>query len=177
MNRVGNSDTAAFEIIVERHSGSAFSLAYRITKQRSLAEAAVQATFLALWHSGNRYDDTHDSVRSWTLRDVHSRAIALVRRDRVHGSGSAGDRELVDRVTTPERPGTEGQQHENDQLRAALERLPADQSRVLELAYFDGFTHTEIATMLDLPAGSVKGRMRLGLEQLRAHLLGQEAAT
>jgi RNA polymerase sigma-70 factor, ECF subfamily len=171
MARVQEGDAHAFEVIFDRHADVAFSLAYRMCGRRVVAEDVVQEAFLSLWRSGARYDRTRGSVRSWILGVVHNRAIDLFRRDSVRTSKDVSDEDAVERMPAPE--STEGEVHRREsasQVRGALQDLPDDQRTVIELAYFGGFTHSEIAEQLQLPAGTVKGRMRLGLTKLRLSL-------
>lgn len=175
MELVAGNDADAFEVILERHADAAFSLAYRICGRRSLAEDIAQEAFLSIWRSGARYDRTRGSVRTWTLGIVHNRAIDALRRTGVHERRRISDEGIEQTLEASER--TETQVVENAtsrELRGALGRLPSDQRRVIELAYFGGFTHIEIASMLDTPVGTVKGRMRLGLQKLREQLQGWE---
>src|SRR5918999_522835 len=134
MQLVRRGNAPAFELLYERHSQAAFSLAYRMAGSRGVAEDVLQEAFLNIWRSGARYERARGSVRTWVLGIVHHRAIDALRRSFVHERRRASD-------------------------------------EVIELAYFGGFTHTEIATMLETPVGTVKGRMRLGLEKMR-HALG-----
>jgi RNA polymerase sigma-70 factor (ECF subfamily) len=172
MQLVRRSHAPAFEVIYERHSQAAFSLAYRMAGTRGVAEDVVQDAFLSIWRSGARYERTRGSVRTWVLGIVHHRAIDALRRSFVHERRRASDEGLDDRLETGERTDVEAARHEEARtVRAALDHLPSEQSQVIELAYFGGFTHTEIAAMLDTPVGTIKGRMRLGLEKMR-HALG-----
>ncbi len=176
MERVADCDADAFEVVLERHADAAFSLAYRICGRRSVAEDIAQESFLALWRSGERYDRARGSVRTWTLGIVHNRAIDALRRSGTHDRRRAGDEGIEETLEAPER--TEDQAVENavsSEIRGALGELPSDQRKVIELAYFGGFTHTEIASMLNTPVGTVKGRMRLGLQKLRSQLQGWQA--
>ncbi|HLH66775.1 MAG TPA: sigma-70 family RNA polymerase sigma factor [Solirubrobacteraceae bacterium] len=171
MELVRSGDARAFEVVFDRHGGAAFSLAYRMCGSRARAEDVVQEAFVSLWRSGCRYDRARGSVRSWILSTVHNRAIDSFRRESTrHGQDVHDDRlaELVPASTSTE---TEVQQRDDAQrVRTALSELPPDQRQVIELAYFGGFTHTQISEMLELPAGTVKGRMRLGLAKLRVAL-------
>jgi RNA polymerase sigma-70 factor (ECF subfamily) len=136
-----------------------------------MAEDVVQDAFLSLWRSGARYDRARGSVRSWVLGVVHNRAIDAFRRDVVRTGRDVSDEGAAERTPAPQ--STEGEVQRRDearQVRGALEDLPPDQRQVIELAYFGGFSHSQIATMLELPAGTVKGRMRLGLTKLRLAL-------
>jgi RNA polymerase sigma-70 factor (ECF subfamily) len=168
---VRRGDARAFELVYERHSGAAFSLAYRMMGTRSGAEDVTQDAFLSLWRSGARYDRARGSVRTWVLGIVHNRAIDALRRATVHDRRRAGDEGIEERFEARERTDVEAARREEaGTVRTALGSLPADQCQVIELAYFGGFTHTEIADMLDAPVGTIKGRMRLGLRKMRAQL-------
>ena len=178
MQYVRRGEAVAFEIVYERHSGAAFSLAYRMVGTRSRAEDVVQEAFLSLWRSNARYDRTRGSVRTWVLGIVHNRAIDALRRSVNHDKRRASDEGIEERFEAVERTEVEvARRDEAREIREALTTLPPDQSHVIELAYFGGFTHTEIATMLETPIGTVKGRMRLGLEKMRAQLGGLSAET
>jgi RNA polymerase sigma-70 factor (ECF subfamily) len=171
MQLVRRGDARAFEIIYERHSAAAFSLAYRMMGTRAGAEDVTQDAFLSLWRAGARYDRARGSVRTWVLGIVHHRAIDALRRATVHDRRRAGDEGIEERFEARERTDVEAARREEaGTVRNALGSLPADQCQVIELAYFGGFTHTEIADMLDAPVGTVKGRMRLGLRKMRAQL-------
>jgi len=171
MQLVAGADADAFEVILERHADAAFSLAYRMCGRRSLAEDVAQESFLSLWRSGGRYDRARGSVRTWTLGIVHNRAIDALRRRTTHDRGRVSDEGIEERVAAPERTDVEfARRDEAREIRDALEQLPDEQSRVIELAYFGGLTHLQIASMLDAPVGTVKGRMRLGLAKMRMAL-------
>jgi RNA polymerase sigma-70 factor (ECF subfamily) len=176
MALVAKGQARAFETIYERHGGAAFSLAYRMCGSRSLAEDVAQEAFLSIWRSGGRYDRARGSVRTWVLGIVHNRAIDVLRRTVVHERRRASDEGIEERFEARERTEVEAARREEaSTIRGMLETLPDEQSRVIELAYFGGFTHSEIAEMLGAPIGTVKGRMRLGLEKLRGQLAPQGA--
>ena len=173
---VADHDADAFEVVYDRHGSAAYSLAYRTTGQQALAEEVVQDAFMTVWRMGLRYRPERGSLRSWLLSIVHHRAIDALRRAAVHDRRRAfaefdtEGQEASERTDLEVMRGMEGQE-----VREALAALPPEQLRVIELAYFGGFTHTEIAGMLELPLGTVKGRMRLGLEKLRQLLEGVAA--
>jgi RNA polymerase sigma-70 factor (ECF subfamily) len=176
MELVHDGEMRGFEVIFDRHSGAAFSLAYRMCGRRASAEDIVQDAFLSLWRSGVRYDRARGSVRSWILRAVHNRAIDAFRREAVKERRDVSDDELAERIPSSELTETEVERRASArEVRKVLLELPPDQRRVIELAYFGGFTHSEIAQILELPAGTVKGRMRLGLAKMRL-ALGDPAA-
>ncbi len=171
MALVHDGEVRAFDVIFDRHSAVAFSLAYRMCGRRAMAEDVVQEAFLSLWRSGARYDRTRGSVRSWVLSAVHNRAIDAFRRETVKDGRNVGDDGLAERLEADFRTDAEVERRDDARrVRSALEGLPPDQRQVIELAYFGGFTHTQIAEMLTLPSGTVKGRMRLGLAKLRLTL-------
>ncbi len=168
MGLVRDGEPAAFEVIFDRHGGAAFSLAYRMCGRRAMAEDVVQEAFLSLWRSGARHDPGRGSVRSWVLSIVRNRAVDAFRRGEYKESRDVRDDGIAERLASPERTDREVERRDDAlQVRAALGELPGEQRQVIELAYFGGFTHSEIAGMLDLPAGTVKGRMRLGLAKMR----------
>jgi RNA polymerase sigma-70 factor (ECF subfamily) len=174
MPLVERREPAAFEIVFDRHGGAAYSLAYRIVGDRARAEDITQEAFLSLWRSGARYDRARGSVRTWLLGIVRNRAIDLLRRDVLEAPRLAFEEEMAERRISRDETDEEALRRDAArQVRGALKELPADQLRVVELAYFGGMTHSEIAEMLGMPLGTVKGRMRLGLEKIRTRLAEQ----
>ena len=171
MQLVYAGQAAAFEVIYDRHADAAFSLAYRMCGQRALAEDVLQEAFLSLWRSGARYDRSRGSVRTWALGIVHNRAIDALRRRTTRDRGLTSEDGIEERLVAPERTDVEfARRDEAREVRHALQQLPHEQSRVIELAYFGGLTHVQIASMLNTPVGTVKGRMRLGLAKMRMAL-------
>jgi RNA polymerase sigma-70 factor, ECF subfamily len=172
MERVKAGESPAFEVIYDRHSRLAFSLAYRIVGA-SLAEDATQMGFLSAWRGAHRFRPDRGSVRSWLLACVRYSAIDALRRERT--MNRAVDRCVSEPVGASE-PAPDTLVAEREQAclaREALAGLSDRQRRVIELAYFDGLTHQEIATTMRIPLGTVKGRMRLGLAKLSSSLSAQ----
>jgi RNA polymerase sigma-70 factor (ECF subfamily) len=169
---IGRKDAEAFEVFYDRHGGAAYSLAYRILGERGAAEDCIQEAFISIWRSGGRFDPTRGSVRSWTLSIVRNRAIDVLRSK----AGKApkmtfDDDEILESRPSAELTEEEAMRHETaTEVRGALSQLPGEQSKVIQLAYFGGFSQSEIASMLNVPLGTVKGRMRLGLEKIRGEL-------
>lgn len=169
---IGRRDPEAFEVFYDRHGGAAFSLAYRILGERGAAEDCIQEAFISIWRSGGKFDAARGSVRSWTLSIVRNRAIDVLRSK----AGKApkmtfDDDEIIESRPSGELTDEEAMRHETaTEVRGALSQLPDDQSKVIQLAYFGGFSQSEIAGMLNVPLGTVKGRMRLGLEKIRGEL-------
>jgi len=178
MPLVGRKDPEAFEILYDRHGGAAYSLAYRIVGDRAAAEEVTQEAFISVWRSGARFDSTRGSVRSWLLSVVRNRAIDFLR----SRAGKAPKLDFDDEAALEQRPATERTEEEAlrretaAELRGALAGLPGEQSKVIELAYFGGFSHSQIAELLDEPVGTIKGRMRLGLDKMRRQLAQGYAA-
>jgi RNA polymerase sigma-70 factor, ECF subfamily len=172
MPLVGRRDPEAFEVLYDRHGGVAYSLAYRIVGDRAAAEEVTQEGFISVWRSGARFDAARGSVRSWLLSVVRNRAIDFLRSK----AGKAPKLDFDDDSALEQRPAAERTEEEAlrretaGEIRGALGKLPGEQSKVIELAYFGGFSHSEIAAILGLPMGTVKGRMRLGLEKIRGEL-------
>jgi RNA polymerase sigma-70 factor, ECF subfamily len=177
MQLVADGNPRAFELIYDRHGGAAFSLAYRMVGNRVLAEDTTQEAFLSIWRSRVRYDRSRGSVRTWVLGIVHHRAIDALRRGGVHERRQETIEGAEERFEAPERTEVEvARRDEAAGVRRALDTLPDDQRRAIELAYFGGFSQTEIAELLGEPVGTVKGRMRLGLDKLRRRLGESQAA-
>lgn len=165
-------DATAFEVFYDRHGGAAFSLAYRIVGDRQSAEDVTQEALLSIWRSGARFDRARGSVRGWTLGIVRNRAIDHLRRDAGRAPKLAFDaQEMLESRPSEDLTDVEALRRETArEVGVALDDLPDDQSRVIQLAFFGGFSHSEIAKMLNEPLGTIKGRMRLGMEKIRASL-------
>jgi RNA polymerase sigma-70 factor, ECF subfamily len=171
MPLVHDGNARAFEVVFDRHADAAFSLAYRMCGRRSMAQDVVQEAFLSLWRSRARYDRTRGSVRSWILGVVRNRTIDMFRRDTVRAGRDVNAESAVEKMPSPDDVAADVERRQDaHDVHAALRDLPPDQRQVIELAYFGGFSHSQIAEMLEVPAGTVKGRMRLGLTKLRVAL-------
>jgi RNA polymerase sigma-70 factor (ECF subfamily) len=169
--RLRERDTDAFAILYDRHNRLAFGLAYRIVGEASAAEDVVQEAFLSLWRQAETFRPERSAARTWLLSIVHHRAIDRIRR--------VGSRELSEGALEglPERA-DESMNVEHEvtvsmeaaQVREAMAVLPVEQQQAIELAYFSGLSHSEIARKLDVPIGTIKGRLRIGLQKMRAFL-------
>ena len=176
MQLVGEGSPRAFELLYDRHGGAAYSLAYRIVGKQAAAEDVVQEALLSIWRSRLRYDASRGSVRTWVLGIVHNRTIDALRKGKVHERRREQFEGVEERQEAPERTDVEvARREEARSVRTALDTLPSDQRRTIELAYFGGFSHSQIAELLGEPIGTIKGRMRLGLDKLR-HQLADFAA-
>ena len=170
------SDAEAFATLYDRHSRAAFSLAYRMMGDRQTAEDLSQDALLKVWRGASSYRAARGSVRTWILSIVHNRGIDQLR-------SHASRRRTQDRIeaaaprSQPSEAFTEAWRNsQRDQVREALNTLPAEQVKILELAYFSGYTHVEISELLGLPLGTVKGRKRLGLKKIRNFFESRGAA-
>ena len=162
---VGYGDAEAFALLYDRHSRAAYSLAYRLMNGRQAAEDLVQESFIKVWRSAGGYRVGRGSVRTWLLSIVRNRAIDQIR-SRATRSRTREKVEASAPTSEPNEAFAETWRNfKGDLVRRALEELPHEQRKVLALSHFSELTHMEIAERL--PLGTVKGRLRLGLEKLR----------
>jgi RNA polymerase sigma-70 factor (ECF subfamily) len=168
---------ADLEALYDAHHRQAIGLAYRILGDLGEAEEAVQEAFLSAWRSADTYDPSRGSRQTWILSTVRNRSIDMLRARRrrpvqplAEGVDPADVREDV--------PAQAASNVDAATARAALDSLPPEQKQVIELAYFGGLSHTEIATQLAAPIGTIKGRIRLALNHLRDAMgVPQDAVT
>jgi RNA polymerase sigma-70 factor (ECF subfamily) len=164
---VGQGDAEAFTTLYERHSHAAFSLAYRMMGECQASEDLAQDAFLKLWRSATSYRPERGSVRTWILSIVHNRGI-----DQIRSQASRRRTQEKIEASAPRSQPSEAfaetwRNSQRDQIREAFDTLPPEQLKVLELAYFSGYTHLQISELVDVPLGTMKGRMRLGLKKMR----------
>jgi RNA polymerase sigma-70 factor (ECF subfamily) len=165
-------DPLAFAIIYDRHSRAALALATQICSRHAVAEEVVQEAFLSLWRSRGHYDDRRGAVRPWLLWIVRNRAIDVLRQGILYDGAPAGLELIDDLLHAHEHIDDEVSRREDArEVLAALDGLPQEQSSVIALAYYGGYTQAEIASMLGTPIGTVKGRMRLGLRKMAQSFL------
>jgi RNA polymerase sigma-70 factor, ECF subfamily len=166
MSLVGLGDAAAFAVLYDRHGRAAYSLAYRMMGEEQVAQDLTQEAFIKVWRSAGGYRAGRGSVRTWILSIVHNRSIDQIRllasRRRTQEKADAE----APRSQPSEAFAEAWRSAQRDEVREALGTLPSEQLQILELAYYSGHTQVEIARMLDLPLGTVKGRTRLGLKKL-----------
>ena len=167
LKRSGRGDEAAFAELYDATSARAYGLAVRVVRDPSQAEEVAQEAFLEIWRTASRFDQAKGSAVSWILTLVHRKAVDRVRsaeassrRDTSYHQGS----QTVEHDSTAEAAQAS---MEARRVRQAMESLTAVQREALELAYFKGYTHTEVASSLDLPVGTAKTRIRDGLIRLR----------
>ena len=153
-----------------RHGGAVFGLARRVLKSASEAEDVTQEVFLRLWNQPDKFDPTRGSLRSFLLAQSHARAV-----DAIRSLESRRQREMNNAHRTAS--AEYDMAHEvwdlalADKISGALGKLPEDERRAIELAYFDGRTYVEVAELLDQPEGTIKSRIRNGMRRMRVALV------
>jgi RNA polymerase sigma-70 factor (ECF subfamily) len=171
MERLATGDLGALDRLYEQYGAMSYSIAYRITGDRAAAEDVVQEAFLGAWRNAARYAGARGTVRTWLLSIVHHRAIDAVRRRRPTSELPITEVGLPASLTMPDTWAEVAAGLDRAAIQVALRRISDVQREAIELAYFSGLTQTEIAERTGVPLGTVKGRMRLGLEGLRAAML------
>ena len=159
-----------FGELFDRYCDRAYRVAWSVCRDDARAQDTVQGAFLSVWTSRGSYRPGRGTVAAWLLTVVHHRAIDLVRRDGSYDSRRASDDQRDAHPDGDDVCEKAINRDHADRLQASLAMLPQAQQEVIILAYWGQLSHTEIAAQLDLPAGTVKGRMRLGLEKLRTSL-------
>ena len=160
-------EDVALGALYDRFGRAAFGLAFRVLRDRALAEDAVQEAFLAVWRSAGRYVPEQAKASTWILTFVHRRAVDIVRRENRRRTEPFDD--------APQPVGEETHdvawlRFERERVQQALRELPDQQREALELAYYGGFTQSELADRLGEPLGTIKSRMFAGLRGLRERL-------
>ena len=163
-------DQAAFATLYDASAARVHGLVLRVVRDPAQAEEVTQEAYLEIWRTANRFDPAKGSALSWLLTLAHRKAV-----DRVRSAEAATRRDTAyQSATQPIAHDTTSEAvtdaFEARRVRAALNSLTRAQRQAIELAYFGGYTHTEVATMLDLPLGTAKTRIRDGLIRLRDDL-------
>ena len=173
MKRIARQDEAALGELYDRYSRLVYSVAYRVVGDHGAAEEITLDVFTRVWEKASAYQPERAKVLTWISRMTRNRAIDILRREEVRplkhsiGWGDAPSEPVAD-GQDPEQAA--GLTLEMERVRAAMASLPPEQQEALALAYFKGYTHSEIAGVLDLPLGTVKGRIRAGMQKLRQEL-------
>ena len=166
------SEQTALAELYDRYGRPAYGLALRIVRDETLAEDAVQVAFVTVWRTAQRFVPEKGKASTWILTLVHRRAVDVVRREQRRRTDSLD--------AAPEQPGEGGADEEawlrlqRERVQGALRQLPDQQREALELAYYGGYTQSELAVRLGQPLGTIKSRMFMGLARLR-ELLGETA--
>ncbi|MEX2210549.1 MAG: sigma-70 family RNA polymerase sigma factor [Gaiellaceae bacterium] len=160
---VARGEEDALAELYDRLGGIAYSLALRILRDRALAEDAVQEAFLSVWRSASRFVPERARAQSWLLTLVHRRAVDLVRREDVRRAEPLADVETGGTETAEEATWL---RFERERVQTALKTLPDQQRELIELAYYGGFTQSQLADRVGVPLGTIKSRMFTGLTRL-----------
>jgi len=165
---IASGQSWAIDVLYQRYSGMLYSLAYRMVADHQVAEDLLQESFVAVWRRATSYSAQSGAVHNWLSSIVHHRAIDYLRTIRRRASLKSVTLDEVEMISTTSDVWEEvWQSVQSEQVRESLMRLPPEQRLVIELAYFQGWTHAEIAAGCQLPLGTVKARMRLGLVRLK----------
>lgn len=167
---LASADPEGIEMLYSRYGRLAYSLAYRVLSDAGAAEDVVQEAFLSVWRRAATYRADRGSLRTWLCSIVHHRAL-----DRLRGRSGRARLDLPLEKASPETDASDtwdqvAQVLERDQITVALGELSAEQRQTIELAYFGGYSQSEISELLRIPLGTVKGRTRIGLRKLRSAL-------
>jgi len=181
MDRLAQGDSGAFETLYDRYASLVYSISLRISRQPTSAEEIVQDVFLLLWRNAARYQASRGPLGPWLATVARNRALDYLRRspERQRRHEESGNLDLPGSVAAPHLELLIDDARRAQLVRACLRELPEPQRRAIELAYFEGMTHTEIAAALSEPIGTVKTRIRSGLIRMReslgnTHLRGKE---
>lgn len=170
-SRFHNGDAHAFDDVVAEYASPAYAVALKVLSDPGLAEEAVQEAFIRIWRNAHRFSDTRGSERTWILSVVRNQSIDMLRRRNRH---TTVDIDAIPGVATIRDPNDTWTAVLNglhaEEIRDALGRLPVEQRGVIQLGFFAGMRSVDIARSLNLPEGTVRSRMRLGLSKLRALL-------
>lgn len=174
---IAHGEKDALEAFYTRYASRVFSLARYMLRDPVLAEEVTQDIFLNLWLKAGTYNPQRGTPRAWFMTVAHHRVIDVIKsRERSSQSTDQVAHELLDLHPSPQ-PGTEEEAFRNlarDHIFTALDTLPAEQREVIVLAYFEGYSQSEIADILGQPLGTVKTRMRLGMQKLRVAIKYRE---
>ena len=174
LNAIAGGAVWAMDSLYQRYSRILYSLAYRMVADHQVAEDLLQDAFLAVWRRATTYSPQTGAARSWLISILHHRTIDYLRRVRRRSTiqeAPLEELELNESIAYPDAWDAAWQSVKSSQVRAALMKIPPEQRLVIELAYFQGWTHSEIAEGTQISLGTIKARMRLGLLHLKQILI------
>jgi len=174
LNAIAGGEVWAMDSLYQRYSRILYSLAFRMVADHQVAEDLLQDAFLAVWRRASTYSPQTGAARSWLISILHHRTIDYLRRVRRRSTiqeAPLEELELNESIAYPDAWDAAWQSVKSSQVRAALMKLPPEQRLVIELAYFQGWTHSEIAEGTQISLGTIKARMRLGLLHLKQILI------
>ena len=163
---IAKKDRAAFDELYSRFSQVVYNLSFRVVKNKSDAEEVVQEVFVQIWRTAQKYDDSRGAVSTWIMNITRSRAIDKTRKGKKTRNNISLDDTFMQFVS---RKGfiVEDAREKREIIQNALSAIPQEQRDVIETVYYNGLTHTEAAEKLDIPVGTVKTRLRLGIIKLK----------
>ena len=171
LDLLSRGEPEGVEMLYDRYSGLAYTLAFRVLNDTGAAEDVVQEAFLSIWRRASTYRSDRGSLRTWVCSIVHHRAL-----DRLRGRSGRARQDValehapVEATSVSDTWDRVAVELERDEIRAALGNLSVEQRETIELAYFGGYSQTEISDLMKVPLGTVKGRTRLALNKLRGVL-------
>lgn len=168
MRRVELRDQAALALLYDRYGSQVYGLAYRVLRNSALAEEATQDTFMKVWRQSARWDSQKGLLLHWLLTITRYTAIDRLRQEQRQTAPQTVSFDLIAAPASDTDGPEQVAMHDGRVLRGLLAQLPPEQAQVIELGFFQGLTHTELAERLNLPLGTIKTRVRLGLHKLRA---------
>lgn len=168
------ADASALADLYDRHATTVYSIALSILRDPSRAEDVTHDVFLRLWNAPDRFDPAVGRFAPWFYRVARNRSIDVVRRQRFEFVPSESTRFDLTPDADPDPSDQAISSTESQRVRRALSSLPENQRQLIELAYFGGLSHRQLAGQLDLPLGTVKTRIRLGLRRLREMMQQEE---
>ena len=174
LNAIAGGAVWAMDSLYQRYSRILYSLAFRMVADHQVAEDLLQDAFLAVWRRATTYSPKTGEARSWLISILHHRTIDYLRRVRRRSTiqeAPLEELELNESIAYPDAWDAAWQSVKSSQVRAALMKIPPEQRLVIELAYFQGWTHSEIAEGTQISLGTIKARMRLGLLHLKQILI------
>ena len=170
MMALAAQDLSALATLYDRYGRLAYALSYRILGESEAAEDVVQDAFISAWRGAAGYRRERGNPRGWLLSIVHHRSVDVLRRKTAFRPAPL---EAAEHRASDEDTAASAERNvEQQTVRLALQALPEAQRRTIELAYFGGYTHVELAELMGVPLGTVKGRMRIGLQKMRRALEG-----
>ena len=173
MVALAGREVAALATLYDRYGRLAYALAYRILGEGEAAEDVVHDAFISAWRGAGSYRRERGNARGWLLSIVHHRAVDILRRKTAFRPAPL---EAAEQRPAEEDTAVMAERNvEQQTVRRALDALPEAQRRTIELAYFGGYTHVELAELMGVPLGTVKGRMRIGLQKMRRSLEGNRS--
>ncbi|WP_127496084.1 RNA polymerase sigma factor [Paenibacillus glycanilyticus] len=178
---IADKDPEALKLLYERYERPVYMFAYRIVKDAMLAEEVVQELFMRIWNLAERYNSEQGRLASWLFTITRNIAIDALRRRQTRTSQQVAETEQLNQTPDPDSDTAElaAANVVGEQVRNALGKLSGDQQEVVELIYFNGYTHQEVSVRCEIPLGTVKSRVRLAMKALRSHLghIGEEGAS